>query len=79
MTGVQTCALPISLEDVLSEAGNIVNATNEQKTALEEVARSVTVINQTTQEMASGSEELSGNSSEIATMAQNLMSLAEAG
>ncbi|MGV7927309.1 MAG: methyl-accepting chemotaxis protein [Spirochaetota bacterium] len=68
-----------SLEDVLSEAGNIVNATNEQKTALEEVARSVTVINQTTQEMASGSEELSGNSSEIATMAQNLMSLAEAG
>mgnify|MGYP001194578664 CR=1 FL=1 len=68
-----------SLEDVLSESGNIVNATNEQKTALEEVARSVTVINQTTQEMASGSEELSGNSSEIATMAQNLMGLSEAG
>jgi hypothetical protein len=29
--------------------------------------------------MASGSEELSGNSSEIATMAQNLMGLSEAG
>lgn len=68
-----------SLEDVLSEAGNIVNATNEQKTALEEVARSVSVINNTTQEMASGSEDLSGNSSEIATMAQNLMGLSEAG
>ncbi|MCU0845004.1 MAG: methyl-accepting chemotaxis protein [Spirochaetes bacterium] len=68
-----------SLEDVLTEANNILNATNEQKTALEEVAKSVAVINDTTQEMASGSEELSGNSSEIATMAQNLMSLSEAG
>ncbi len=68
-----------SLEDVLSEAGNIVSATNEQKTALEEVARSVAVINNTTQEMASGSEELSGNSSEIARMAQNLMGISEAG
>ncbi|HNU90477.1 MAG TPA: methyl-accepting chemotaxis protein [Spirochaetota bacterium] len=68
-----------SLENVLSEAGNIVNAANEQKTALEEVARSVASINNTTQEMASGSEELSVNSSEIATMAQNLMGLAEAG
>jgi methyl-accepting chemotaxis protein len=64
-----------SLQDVLSEANNILNATNEQKIALDEVSKSILVINETTQEMASGSEELSGSSMEIANSAQNLMSL----
>jgi methyl-accepting chemotaxis protein len=68
----------LSLEDVLAEAHHILNATSEQKIALEEVAKSVAVINDTTQEMAAGSEELSGTSMENAEMAQGLMSLSEA-
>lgn len=68
-----------SLEDVLAEANNILNAASEQKTALEEVAKSITIINDTTQETASGSEDLAGNSSAIASMAQNLMDLSETG
>jgi methyl-accepting chemotaxis protein len=66
-----------SLESVLSEANNILSATNEQKNALEEVARSIAVINNTTQEIASGSVELTGTSKEIAGSADELKNLSK--
>jgi methyl-accepting chemotaxis protein len=69
----------ISLGGVIDEANNILVAINEQKLAFEEVSKSLTVINNTAQEIASGSEELTGTSKEIAQSAQNLMGLAQTG
>jgi methyl-accepting chemotaxis protein len=66
-----------SLSGVLSEASNILNATGEQKSALDEIARSVSVINRTTQEVALGSLELSSTSRELADLAQSLMDISE--
>ncbi len=66
-----------SLSGVLSEASNILNATGEQKSALDEIARSVSIINRTTQEVALGSLELSSTSRELADLAQGLMSVSE--
>lgn len=66
-----------SLERVLSESNKILNATNEQKTALEEISRSIAGINTTTQEMALGSRELLETSVELATRAQDLMGLSQ--
>jgi methyl-accepting chemotaxis protein len=62
----------MSLEKVLIEANNILNATSEQKLALEEVANSITVINKTTQDVAQGSMGLSATSRELAELAQSL-------
>ena len=67
----------ISLGGVIDEANNILVAINEQKQAFEEVSKSLTVINNTAQEIASGSEELTGTSKEIAQSAQNLMALSQ--
>jgi methyl-accepting chemotaxis protein len=66
-----------SLESVLIESDNILAATNEQKAALEEIAKSIAVINSTTQEMALGSQELTGTSRDLAGSAQKLMDLSE--
>ncbi len=64
-----------SLGDVIGEANSILLAINEQKVAFEEVSRSLTVINETAQLTAAGSEELLGTSKEVAQSAQNLMAL----
>ncbi len=68
-----------SLAGVLSEANTILSATSEQKFALEEIARSISVINKTTQEVAMGSMELSSTSKELADLAQSLMNMSDAG
>jgi methyl-accepting chemotaxis protein len=68
----------MSLEKVLIEANNILNATSEQKLALEEVANSITVINRTTQDVAQGSMGLSATSRELAELAQSLKDISSA-
>jgi methyl-accepting chemotaxis protein len=66
-----------SLSGVLAGANNILNATSEQKSALEEIAKSISVINKTTQEVALGSMELSSNSRGLADLAQRLMAVSD--
>lgn len=66
-----------ALSGVLAEANNILNATSEQKSALEEIAKSISVINKTTQEVAMGSMELSSNSRVLADLAQRLMGVSD--
>ena len=66
-----------SLSGVLAGASNILNATSEQKSALEEIAKSISVINKTTQEVALGSMELSSNSRGLADLAQRLMAVSD--
>ncbi len=57
-------------------AGSLTNdiriATEEQKNAVNEIVKSVTNINELTQANASGSEELSGTSENLASMAESL-------
>jgi len=65
----------ISLKNVLVESNNILNATNEQKLALEEVANSISLINRTTQDVAQGSMRLSSTSKGLAELAQSLMNV----
>ncbi len=65
------------LEKVLGEAEKIVAATSEQKNALEEVSRSIGILNNTTQEITAGSEEMAGTSKNISVSAQELMELAK--
>ena len=64
-----------SLGDVISEANNILSAIDVQKVAMEEVAKSLGIINESVQKTASGSEELMGTSKEVAQSAQHLMAL----
>jgi len=66
-----------SLEGVLAESNKILGATSEQKTALEEISKSIAGLNMNTQEMALGSQELLGTSKELATTAQELMGLSD--
>ncbi len=47
-------------------------ATEEQKTAVAEIVKSVTNINELTQANASGAEEMAGTSESLASMAENL-------
>ncbi len=63
-----------SLISVLDEANNILTATNEQKNALEEVSKSVTAINDLTQNNASGAEQLSSSTENVASMIEELRS-----
>jgi len=63
-----------SLKDVLGEAENILTATSEQKNALEEVSKSITAINDLTQNNASGAEQLSGSTENVASMIEELRS-----
>jgi methyl-accepting chemotaxis protein len=64
-----------SLGNVISEANNILSAIDVQKVAMEEVAKSLGIINESVQKTASGSEELMGTSKEVAQSAQHLMAL----
>jgi methyl-accepting chemotaxis protein len=50
----------------------IKSATDEQKTAFEEIVKSITVINQLTQSNADGSEAISINSESVKEMAEEL-------
>jgi methyl-accepting chemotaxis protein len=64
-----------SLGGVSEEASNILNATSEQKVALEEIAKSISVINNATQEIALGAQGLSTTSKGLADKAQELKEL----
>jgi methyl-accepting chemotaxis protein len=64
-----------SLGEVSEQSGNILNATSEQKIALDEIARSIAVINSATQEIAMHARELSATSKSLADNAQDLKSL----
>lgn len=66
-----------SLEELLNESGNILGATNEQKQALDEIAKSINVFNDTIQNIATSAQKLSDFSIELATMVQKLKSLSE--
>ncbi len=57
---------------VRDRSDEIKNATEEQKVAIDEIAKSITNINELTQSNASGAEELSSNSKDMATTAQSL-------
>jgi len=66
-----------SLGHVSEESDNILNATSEQKLALEEIAKSISVINGATQEIAMGARELSETSKGLSDRARELKGLAE--
>lgn len=67
----------ISLGRVHTEANNILDATSEQRNALEEIAKSISVINVATQEIAIGARDISGTSRELAENAQQLMGISK--
>ncbi|MBP7736379.1 MAG: methyl-accepting chemotaxis protein [Spirochaetes bacterium] len=54
-----------SLMDVYKEANSILAATNEQKTALLEISKSITIINDTTQDIAMSAHDLSTTSDNL--------------
>jgi len=58
-------------------SNEIKNATDEQKTAMNEIVRSVASINELTQTNAAGAEEISGTSESLAAMADGLISAVE--
>ncbi len=64
-----------SLESVINDANNILNAVNEQKIAFEEVSKSVAVINSTSQEISADSQTLLDTAKLIVDIAHNLKSL----
>lgn len=64
-----------SLQELLNEAGNIVGATNEQKQALDEIAKSINVFNDTIQDIAASAQKLSDFSASLADMVQKLKNL----
>ncbi|MBN1534512.1 MAG: hypothetical protein JXA20_17695 [Spirochaetes bacterium] len=57
------------------EAINILGAAKEQKTALEEIARSISHINGATQDIATGVRDLSDTSKELSDTARQLMGM----
>lgn len=59
-------------QTVKQKSTSISNSTNQQKNAIEEIVKSITNISHITQANASGSEEMAGNSEEIAGMAEIL-------
>lgn len=65
-----------SLGLVSDESGNILNATSEQKLALEEIAKSIASINSSTQEIAMGARELSDTSKGLSESARELKEFA---
>ncbi len=67
-----------SLESVISDANNILNAVNEQKIAFEEVSKSVSVINDISQEVSSNSQTLLNTAKSVADIAYNLKALSSA-
>ncbi len=67
-----------SLESVISDANSILNAVNEQKIAFEEVSKSVSVINDISQEVSSNSQTLLNTAKSVADIAYNLKALSSA-
>jgi methyl-accepting chemotaxis protein len=65
-----------SLGSVFVEANNVLNASNEQRAALEEVVKSIAEINSSTQAFAGGSQDLAAASKEISNMTLSLMTMA---
>ncbi|TAL32730.1 MAG: hypothetical protein EPN93_15605 [Spirochaetes bacterium] len=65
-----------SLGSVFMEANNVLNASSEQRAALEEVVKSIAEINSSTQTFAGGSQDLAAASKEISDMTLNLMTMA---
>ncbi|MBN1533344.1 MAG: hypothetical protein JXA20_11820 [Spirochaetes bacterium] len=64
-----------SLGHLSQEAGNVLNAATEQKLALEEIAKSLSAINTSTQEIAMGARDLSATTKDLADKAQELQEL----
>jgi methyl-accepting chemotaxis protein len=64
-----------SLEMVLEESQNIRGAASEQKMALEEIAKSISVINSTTQELAQNTSEMSASAQQLSVTAKELSGL----
>lgn len=58
--------------DIQQRAGMIQTATREQKSAMEEMVKTVADISSTSQDVASSSEEIAGSSEELSAMAENL-------
>ncbi len=59
--------------DIVKERSEEIRvATEQQKTAVNEIVRSISNINDLTQSIASGSEEMTGNIEELVAMAENL-------
>lgn len=65
-----------SLGNVTQESDSILSATSEQKLALDEIAKSLAVINEATQMIAMGARELSATSKGLADRARELKELA---
>ncbi|MBN2160306.1 MAG: methyl-accepting chemotaxis protein, partial [Spirochaetes bacterium] len=59
-------------EQFLKRADNIMRSMEEQKNAVAEIVKSITLINETTQGTAAASEELSASSESIAENAKKL-------
>lgn len=57
---------------VQNRAGEITYSTEEQKKAMDEIVKSISHINELTQANASGAEEISGSSENLAAMAETL-------
>ena len=66
-----------SLQGVINGMSAVMNATGEQKTAMDEIARNISHINSSTQEVALGSMELSNTSKELEETAKELIGLAD--
>ena len=63
--------------EVLSKSEQISYATVDYKKALDEITKSISHINETTQSFAAGSEEMAGNSEHLASMAETLQAKVE--
>ncbi len=66
-----------SLQELLNESRNILGATNEQKQALDEIAKSINVFNDTIQDIAASAQKLSDFSVDLAGMVHRLKSLSD--
>ncbi len=66
-----------SLKDVIGGMASVLNATGEQKTAMDEIARSIAMINSSTQEVAMGSLALTSTAKELADTALDLKGLSD--
>jgi len=61
-----------SAEELMIRSDEVKNATGEQRTAVAEVMKSVTSMNELIQASAAGAEEMSANVNKLASMAENL-------
>ena len=61
-----------SADELKVRSDEVKNATREQKNAVREVMKSITTINELNQSSAAGAEEITGSTSKLASMAENL-------